>query len=65
MCCLMLSLCYFVTVAVAGAQICQGMLQKVAGDRVHNAAGAFMGADLRTARCSRWWHLLYALCEAT
>lgn len=62
----MLSLCYFVTVAVAGISL--GMFQVVAVDRVHNAvrdsSGAFVGTSLGAARCSRLWRLLYAPREA-
>lgn len=57
----MLSLCHFVTVAVAA--ISQGMFQVVAGDRVHSAvrdsSGAFVGTSLGAARCLRLWRLLF------
>lgn len=59
--CIMLSLCSFVTVAVAG--ISRGMFQVVAGDRVHDAvrdsSGAFVGTSSGAARCSWLWRLLY------
>lgn len=61
-CCLMLSLCYFVTFAEAG--ICHGMFREVAGNRGHNAArggdGAFVGAGRGAARCSGVWYVLCA-----
>lgn len=45
-----LLLCYFVTVAVAGAGTCQGIFHVAAGNRVHHIArgsgSAFIGADL-------------------